>query len=349
VRARGRARWAGAIAAVCLAVVVTGCAGAEPGATVQYDLAYTAMTDEGEPALYLADREGRQQARQISTRGEAVSGLEWSPDGERLAFAVCEDDDGERCTMYTVAASGEDQQRLGEGAAPHWSADGRRIAFVKAWGQAGELYLTDSDRDAPRRKTLAGAEGDGGVVPSEASPWSPDGRMLAVTRRLEGADGSAVVLLGGDGQAATRVAGDLEGAVFDGWSPDGARMLLFGRPGGGGRQLYVAAADGSGARTVAEAPGAPSKVSAAWSADGRRVVLASEGGVSVIEADSLEARVVMRGECAGEDGVAWGSRGTVWFTRGCDEGTRVLVEADVATGTERTVAVSAVEFAVVMR
>lgn len=345
-----RRAWAarGAVAGtIYLAIFAGGCGRPVPAAVAPYEVAYTATGGDGAAELFLADLDGG-RARRVSGAGEDVSGLEWSPDGERLAYATCEGESSQRrCTLYTVAADGSDRQRLGEGAWPHWSPDGRRIAFVKPRGGVDELYVTDRDRDAPRLKTagLEGGAAGGGVVVT-ASPWSPDGRMLAVTRRLEGGGGSEAVLVRGDGQLESRVGGELTGAVFGGWSPDGGAMLLLGALGGGNRQLFVAASDGSGLRAAVEAPGERSEgTRTAWSPDGALIAIASEGGVAVLDAATLELRLLASGACEGAGGVEWASAATIWFTRGCDERGRVLVERDFSTGTERAMPIAALEFA----
>lgn len=337
-----------ALTAAAVLLAAAACGGAEPASAAPFELAFSALTEEGAgPALFLADRDGGRATR-VSEAGEAVRGIEWSPDGSRLAYAACEDEGGERCTIFTVAAAGGERVRLGEGSAPHWSPDGRRIAFVKSRGGARELYVTDSDRDAPRQKTVTLEDGDGGgVTASAADPWSRDGRFLAVTR-LEGGEASEVLLVRGDGQWESRVSGELEEAAFLGWSPDGEKLLLAGRRGGGRPQLFLVGSDGAGLRAVGERfIQGLATVRAAWSADGALIAVASQEGVVVLDAATFEVRWAAGGACEGAGGIEWTSAQAVWFTRGCDGGERALVERDFSEGTEqRTAGVSALEFAV---
>ncbi|MGE0229281.1 MAG: TolB family protein [Dehalococcoidia bacterium] len=332
------------VAAVALGVAV-GCGGPRADDdSGRYEIAYVRATAGGGTALFLADDGGRRERAVMQSDG-SISGLAWSPDGERLAFAVCDGGESTPCALHSVAADGGDPREEGEGRAPYWSPDGGRIAFVKPRGEALELYVTDSGQDAPRLKT-AGLSDDepSGVETPTVSPWSPDGSTLAVTLAPATGEAAEVMLVRGDGLRERRAADDLEGAWFGGWAPSGGSMLLLGDS-GDEAGVYLADAEGRVVRRIAALGGAlTSGVRTAWAADGRRVAVGTTTGVVVIDIEQGEPRRIAGGACEGAGGIGWTSSGAIWFTRGCDGAGRVMVETDIATGSERVFAAAGIEF-----
>jgi Tol biopolymer transport system component len=78
-----------------------------------------------------------------------------------------------------VGAKGSPRRRIGAGAAPAWSPNGRTLAVVRN----GEIWL--SDPTGAHRRRLVRAALDPGLVPV----WSPDGKFLA----YQGGNGIRVV------------------------------------------------------------------------------------------------------------------------------------------------------------
>jgi TolB protein len=152
--------------------------------------------------------------------------------------------------------------------APTWSSDGSRIAFEKAFYEAGdrEDVLTASD------VWTAGADGLGrrnvtrdGSASSPA--WSPDGGRLAFAR------GNGIFVVRRDGSRKRHIArrADPTGPA---WSPDG-RRIAFAAPG----EVWLVGANGTGERLLAR--GASSDTHVVWSPDGRSLAYAgSSGGAS---------------------------------------------------------------------
>jgi TolB protein len=62
--------------------------------------------------------------------------------------------------------------------APSWSADGRHIAFMRAFGGGDGIWYADADGSNPVRLTTM----TGDAYPS----WSPDGSRLAFTSTRDG-------------------------------------------------------------------------------------------------------------------------------------------------------------------
>ncbi len=120
----------------------------------------------------------------------------WSPDGQRIAFAVAyrtprvpetESDAG----LWVVNADGSGSRRVARKAAwsnPAWSPDGRRIAFRRFDGHLGgpqlgsagpsDLYLVNADGSGLRRLTRHAEN-------LRWFAWSPDGRTIAFLRNKE--------------------------------------------------------------------------------------------------------------------------------------------------------------------
>jgi Tol biopolymer transport system component len=87
--------------------------------------------------LHVANSDGSHDLRLIATRLRSALGLDWSPDGHRIAFAgsVYEPSQGHPEALYVVNADGSGLTQLTNdefGAErPAWSPDGRQIAFVR--------------------------------------------------------------------------------------------------------------------------------------------------------------------------------------------------------------------------
>lgn len=192
--------------------------------------------------------------------GVAFGGFVLSPDGEQAAITTFEQEPMSGMGTYTIEVARPDGSERREllrlentfvlgGLA--WSPDGRRLAYSQVTagdqGVGSGIFTVDVASGAVTRLTDA-PEG----VDTEAG-WSPAGDRLLVHRRVctqcDGA-GSKVVLAAADGSGETSLPGNeqflLGGAS---WSPDGTRLAY------GADKLYVANADGSGARPIVDFPG----------------------------------------------------------------------------------------------
>lgn len=122
-------------------------------------------------------------------------GLDWSPDGKRVAFSTGREiKEGERSDrrlgkLYVMNADGSGKQLLDEDdeanyAALRWSPDGRWIAFQKQPGGMLNAMLADGSEKVEIGYSASGYltwTPDGNFLGGYA--WSPDGKMLAYVGR----------------------------------------------------------------------------------------------------------------------------------------------------------------------
>lgn len=145
----------------------------------------------------------------LQTETALVDGLDWSPDGQALAYRLLAADP-QKSQIRARLLSGSARTvtvATGEVSTPAWQADSRHLIFTAAvQGPAGTLNrafrLAAGD---PPPRTLAAAQGMPAAVTAavrQASP-SPDGHQIAFLSDYEGR--SAVFLMNADGTNVTRV------------------------------------------------------------------------------------------------------------------------------------------------
>lgn len=166
------------------------------------------------------------------------------------------------------------------GGLPAVSPDGKLVAYslfrpsgnVKEPG-GSDLWVVDADGSNPRQVLVHEAPGEALTEPA----WGPDSRSLYYTRRpRQGPSQVERVSLDGTGRAV--VAREASSP----WpSPDGQRLAyltLDAQTSAAG--LWVAGADGNGARRLLGSPEYLQLASPRWSPDGRRIVFSAVGGES---------------------------------------------------------------------
>ena len=113
-----------------------------------------------------------------------VSDPQLSPDGKRVAYTVSssdEESDSAHISIYVAPVDGRAAPvRFTQGEhdhSPHWSPDGRYLAFVSSRGEKNQIFLAPLAGGEPRQLT---AEKFGVSHPS----WSPDGKRIAYVARV---------------------------------------------------------------------------------------------------------------------------------------------------------------------
>ncbi len=201
-------------------------------------------------------------SREIEADGVVFDGS-WSPVGTRIAY-LSRVHQNAPLELFTNSVEGTDNQRvhieLEEGGLVafgyQWSPDGSRLAYMAGEsGQWANIYTAapdGSDRKMVAPTTYPRATHSGLVR------WSPDGRLLAYFSAEGGATEIAIRTSEPDGTNSQVISLPLEeGEELDelfSWSPDSAWIAYVTSTEGivYVSTLYVARADGTGARKVYE-------------------------------------------------------------------------------------------------
>ena len=119
----------------------------------------------------------------------------WSPDGQRIAFAVVDRSPGLRTDdanagLWVMNADGSNPRRVARNAAstdPAWSPDGRRIAFRRfdRLAENSDLFVVNADGSGLRRLTRHAASVAERAHLARWFAWSPDGRTIAFLHNRE--------------------------------------------------------------------------------------------------------------------------------------------------------------------
>jgi dipeptidyl aminopeptidase/acylaminoacyl peptidase len=220
---------------------------------------------------------------------QLFTGVSWSPDGRRVAFAGVKgrqtDEHNEPTDIYAIDADGSDTEQItdiGDAYGPLWSPDRKTIVFTRR---------SDGEGD-PIRGSLwsVGVDGSGLAEIAAADDWetftagsfTADGSQLAVTRITfdpESFQGSSEIeLMNPDGSDQEQL---IEQASDPAFSPDGKRIafvsdrdrngrLCYGDSCSYGSELYVANADGSDPKRLTET-NELNEAHPSWLPDGSRI------------------------------------------------------------------------------
>lgn len=201
--------------------------------------------DCGSPgaSVYVMDADGSDQRRLTRLGGDSRP-LEWSPDGQRVAFSRVEDGEEE----VWAADAGEGRAARPERLVPFpaenlaFSPDGGRIAYVRAAPPglgADTIWTADADGGNPERLLI-----DRRLASVSDLEFSPDGRTLAVSAvdpddvarpspgggefRIEGDGANVLALRRLDDRRPEELA--KPGPSSDvSWTADGGHLVYLGR------------------------------------------------------------------------------------------------------------------------
>jgi Tol biopolymer transport system component/DNA-binding winged helix-turn-helix (wHTH) protein len=220
-----------------------------------------------------------------------------APDGQRLAYVV-RDGANDQADIYVQSRPGAAAERLtidpADDRMPVWSADGRRLAFVRMAGSQCDIIVRALD---------AATEQLVGPCPNPSEPrmaWTPDGQSLIVSE----ASGETHVswrlarlsLASGERTGLTLPPADAVGDHSPAVSPDG-RSVAFIRDASGATDVHVVPIGGGQARRITFDEADLTGVD--WTARGRALVFASDraGGYSLwrVGAEGGEPQLVAGG------------------------------------------------------
>jgi Tol biopolymer transport system component len=245
-----------------------------PGAEVNPDISpdgrqiVYASAATGRWSIYLL-RVGGGRAINLTTGPADDSQPAFSPDGEQIAFRSERDGGG----IFVMGATGESVRRITTaGQDPHWSRDGKRIAYgtepvTDPYSRAvrSELWIVD----VASGQTTKLLDGDG-VQPV----WSPGDKRIAYWANTGGQrDIWTIAPAGGEPVAVTK---DAFTDWAPEWSPDG-RWLYFVSDRGGSPNLWRMPMDEDAGTPTGPAEmvtnGVRPIASARFARDGARMVL----------------------------------------------------------------------------
>lgn len=195
----------------------------------------------------------RSDSLQQLTTGPAAVKPTFSPDGRWLAFVSAAPDEPGVFDLFVQPVSGGPARRLTVGAdaagdMPVFSADGRALVFARYRDGGDGSRLPDLWRVA-----LAGGEPELYVADASGAGFSPDGRLVAYTRR-DGARAPLCLAPSADPRRCQELA---PRGFVPRFSADGLRLAFTtSDPEGGPGEIWVRALAGSGtqARRLAGPP-----------------------------------------------------------------------------------------------
>jgi TolB protein len=190
----------------------------------------------GQPDLYV-HRPGNGKPTPIVRAGAMATGVAFSPDGRRIAWAQSS---GQGTQIWVAQSDGSGSRAITEtpffiNTSPSWSPDGRQLAFVSDRGGSPQIYVMNADGGGVRRLTFQGNY-------NQTPDWSPRGDLIAFTARDErnAFDLFTVDVNSGKITRLTQDQGNNEEPSF---APNG-RLIVFTSARNGWPQLFVMTYDG---------------------------------------------------------------------------------------------------------
>jgi hypothetical protein len=225
----------------------------------------------------------------------------WSPDGKKLLMIGVDCDDWYGyyygCSYLGVRTVAIDKlpafsvmplTNSWEDAAPAFSADGQKVAFIRK----DALYVMNADGSG---QTAIAVPGEASNLKSARSPsWSPDGTRIAFGCGIWQIAWSDICVVNANGSDLTRVTADPYHDDDPVWSPDGTRLAFTTNRGTTDGAMHVATISPTGTDFVQLGLGSRS----AWSPDGGRILYVVVGvnrGIYSMKSDGSDVRRITSG------------------------------------------------------
>jgi len=249
----------------------------------------------GSKELYVVDSDGF-GVRRLTADGSIALSPTWSPDGRRLAYVSFRS--GRAAVVERDLSTGAERPVAVDAVmaiTPAYLPDG---ALLVAVARAEGFALVRREADGACCRVVAAAPASDALSPSP----SPDGQSVVfVSNRLGPPHLFVQSSAGGPARLLTPVG---PGAYFVApeWSPRGDAIAFAARVDGAFR-IGLVGPDGTGLRWLTTRGNAEDP---SWAPDGRRLVVASDEGLVVLDVDTGQRRVLVPGRGLGLP--AWSPR-----------------------------------------
>ncbi len=216
-----------------------------PSVSKNGQLAYVTIVDDKDQIFvtYLSGSPGNAITK---LNGEHVSGLAWSPDGTKIAFAQSNaNDDAASREIYVINSDGSSQQQITSNNTddrdPTWSPDGKYLLYAEDTSSGQNfLQLIQYDLASKTSQQLTTLGG------SNYSPaWSPDGSKIAFVSTKDGIPNVYYIAVT---DPFTMNLVSVNGGSFTSktpaWSPDSKYIVFASNRDGNAFDLWIATPDG---------------------------------------------------------------------------------------------------------
>jgi TolB protein len=232
-----------------------------------------------------------------------------SPDGKRLVFTRTVSETNQTELWIADVDGGHPRRLIRDAAQAVWSSDGTRLAFVHGPHLRGDkegyyfvggpkISVMNADGTGIRHLTPQPAHVYGGVGPFPGwrwaqsgvrilgLSWSPDGRSLVFSRRVELRQPD-LALLAPAARSPVRLTANRVIDAGPALSPDGREVAFLRFSSAGRSDLFVKELAGERERRLVRRAFEPS-----WSPDGRQMAYEDDDGIHVIDVAKLVDRRV---------------------------------------------------------